>query len=405
MLGLIGIKKIVDISIREKFSVIARRKDEKIEQLLNSFNEAILVSTCNRTEVYFHYDGKKDDDEIIDLIFNIMGWDKKLKKYIFFNKEEFVIKHLFELSCGFHSKIKGEDQILGQIKEAYMNSLEMKGANKILGRLFQGAIACGKRFRSEAKLYEIPVSSISIVVNKFLEENCKKIMVLGYGEIGKLAIKYLLQDDFTNIYLVLRDLSKADEITDSRVTKLTFNNKNKYINEVDGIIGCTSAPHAIVSEDDINDEGNPIYCFDMAIPRDIDEKVFNKDRVYLYNIDEISKIDDENKTLRVKRMEEYRWIINDAIDEFNDWVKIRQISNKIKIIKNNGASVYRKRINTYEHKRISENSKDRKLVETLIKSISDYYVNKAIKLLKEEKLNGNEEECFRLLSKIFEADL
>lgn len=403
MLGLIGIKKTVDISIREKFSIISCRKEEKLNKLLEVFSEAVLLSTCNRTEVYLHFDG--DKDEVINKVFNALGWSKDLKKYIFFKEGENAIKHLFEVSCGCHSKIRGEDQILGQIKDAYMESLELKGATNILGRLFQGAIACGKRFRSEAKLYEIPVSSISIVINKFVEMNCKKVMVLGYGEIGKLAIKYLLQNNFTNIYLVLRDLKKAEDITDPRVTKILFSEKNKYINDVDGIIGCTSAPHAVVLEEDIIEEGNTIYCFDMAIPRDIDKKVLELKRVQVYNIDEISKIDDENKAHRIERMESYRWIINDAIDEFIDWVKIRQISSHIKIIKNKGESVYKKRLTTYENKKHSSCDKDDKLVKVLLKSTSDYYVNKAIKVLKEEKLKGNEEECLSILSRIFDAEV
>jgi glutamyl-tRNA reductase len=139
--------------------------------------------------------------------------------------EESTIKHLFEVSCGYHSKIKGEDQILGQIKTAYKESLDIKGTSKVLGRLFESAIACGKKFRNEAKLYEIPVSSISIVANKFIEMNCKKIMILGFGEIGQLAVKYFLQNQFEEIYLVLRDLSKAADLKDTKIKLLTFEEK------------------------------------------------------------------------------------------------------------------------------------------------------------------------------------
>lgn len=99
---------------------------------------------------------------------------------------------MFEVCSGFHSKILGEDQILGQVKDAYEEALEFKAVSLELHRLFQEAITCGKRFRKEAKLFEIPVSSSSIVVSEAIKRECTKFMVLGYGEVGQLVMKYLL---------------------------------------------------------------------------------------------------------------------------------------------------------------------------------------------------------------------
>ncbi|MCR4943706.1 MAG: glutamyl-tRNA reductase [Clostridium sp.] len=396
-LGLIGLKRDIDISIREKFAFSGKKKDEKLKALLREFEEAVILSTCNRTEIYVSHD--LEDDELLDKVFSILGYDESLKKYVFLREDYYTIKHLFRLSAGFHSKILGEDQILGQIRNAYMDSYDIDGVSKNLGRLFENAIACGKKFRTEAKLYEIPVSSISIVTDMFIHKDLKKIMVLGYGEIGKLAIKYLEKGDFEEIYLVLRDINKAKGIEDNRVKVITFNEKNKVINDMDGIIGATSAPHSIVLEKDIEDEGKKIYCFDMAIPRDFEEAVLRKERIEAYNIDEISKIDDANKKLREERMRENEYLVYEAIEEFQEWLRIRQISNQIKKIKSNGDEIYKRRLESFKHKR--QNSEDTKLVETLLKSTSDVYVHRAINLLKEEKLKGSEGECLKIIQKIF----
>lgn len=401
MLGLIGVKKDIDISIREKFSIKITKKLEKIEKLLEEFKEVVVLDTCNRTEIYIDY--HSDTQEVVNKVFEILEWDESLKQYTFFKNEESTIKHLFEVSCGYHSKIKGEDQILGQIKTAYKESLDIKGTSKVLGRLFESAIACGKKFRNEAKLYEIPVSSISIVANKFIEMNCKKIMILGFGEIGQLAVKYFLQNQFQEIYLVLRDLSKAADLEDAKIKLLTFEEKNKYINEVDGIVGCTSAPHPVVFKEDLNEIGNKLYCFDMAIPRDIDKNVLELERVEAYNIDEISKIDDENKVLRAEKMKEYRYLIDDAIEEYKEWIKVRNISNKIREIKENGYEIYKRRLKTFNNKK-NGSEDDNKLVGVLLKSTSDVYINRAIELLKEEKLKGCERECLRIINRIFAAE-
>ena len=397
-LGLIGLKKNIDIGIREKFSLGGKRKDEKLKALLKEFEEAVILSTCNRTEIYISHD--LEDEELINKVFDILEYDKSLKQYVFIKEDSSTIRHLFRVSCGFHSKILGEDQILGQIRDAYMDSFIIDGAVKNLGRMFESSIACGKKFRTEAKLYEIPVSSVSIVVDKFINLNLKKVMVLGYGEIGQLAVKYLEKGDFQEIYLVLRDIKKAEGIEDKRVKVITFSEKNKYINDMDGIIGATSAPHPIVLEKDIEDKGSKIYCFDMAIPRDFEEGVLRKDRVEVYNIDEISKIDDANKKLRTSRMKEYEKLTLEAIEDFEEWLRIREISKVIKDIKTNGDEIYKRRLETFEHKK-KESLDNSNLVKMLLKSTSDVYVHRAINLLKEEKLKGSEGECMRIIQRIF----
>lgn len=396
-LGLIGLKKNIDISIREKFSISGRKKDEKLKALLREFEEAVILSTCNRTEIYVSHDLEKE--EFLDKVFEILEYNPSLKEFVFYEEGHNAIKHLFRVSCGYHSKILGEDQILGQIRDAYMDSYDIDGVCKNLGRLFESAIACGKKFRTQAKLYEIPVSSISIVSDRFINMNLKKVMVLGYGEIGQLAIKYLLKGDFEEIYLVVRDIKKAVGIEDKRVKLITFSEKNNFINDMDGIIGATSAPHAVVLEKDIDDIGKKIYCFDMAIPRDFEEGVLKKDRVEVYNIDEISKIDDENKKLRLKRMSDNEDLVYEAIEEFEEWLRLRQISKEIRKIKSNGDEIYKRRLKTFENK--SRDSKDKELVKTLLKSTSDVYVHRAINILKEEKLKGSEGECMKIIQRIF----
>lgn len=403
MLGMLGVKKDIDISIREKFAIPVSKKSERLKGLLEYFAEAVIINTCNRTEIYINYDNSYDKELVIKRLFEVLNWDAELKKYIFFQDEQESIRHLFEVSCGYHSKIKGEDQILGQIKDAYKEYLDMERSSKVLERLFESAIACGKKFRSEAKLFEIPVSAVSIAVNKFIEMNCKEIMVLGYGNLGKLAIKYLLANNFEKVYLVLRDFNKASDIDDNRVQLVSFEEKNKYINNVDGIIACTSAPHSVVKTGEIDSKGKQLYCFDMAIPRDVDKEVLNLERVELYNIDEISRVDYENKELRNEKMKEYKFIVDEAIQEYDEWIKIRNISSKIKEIKENGDNIYKRRLKTFNNKK-KRTEEDDKLVKTLLKSTSDVYINRAIELLKEEKLKGNESECLRIINRIFAAE-
>lgn len=170
-------------------------------------------------------------EEDIRKIFEVLDWDISLLEYTFYLEGISVAKHLLEVVCGFHSKILGEDQILGQIKLAYELSLENKAIHTKLLRLFEEAISCGKKFRTESKLYEIPVSASSIAVKEVEEFGASSIMVLGYGTIGSLVVKYALGSKFNKVFIVVRNKGKVPDLKDDRVEILDFNEYKDVINE------------------------------------------------------------------------------------------------------------------------------------------------------------------------------
>lgn len=397
MIGLIGIRKNTPLEIREKFIVKPKKHKEYIKELLQDLKEVVILATCNRTEIYFN--ASLSEEELLKKIFDIFNWDYEYKQYIFITNNKDVYRHLFEVCSGFHSKILGEDQILGQVKDAYEEALNLKSVSLELHRLFQEAITCGKRFRKEAKLFEIPVSSASIVVSEAINHKCDKFMILGYGEVGQLTMKYLLSHNIKIVYLVVRNNKIKDEIHDERVKVISFEEKNKYIDEVGCIISCTSAPHPVVKKEDINESGHKLIIYDLSVPRDVEKEVALLDRTEVYNIDTISRIDDENKRLRREKMEEHKYIMAKYLKEYEEWLKLRSISPTIKKLKTLGNEVYQKRSETFLHKSNSE--KDIDLANKLIKSTSDFYINRAIEVIKEETLKGCGEEWINIIEKIF----
>lgn len=397
MIQLLGIKKNTGVEIREKLTLSPKKKREYTKKLLQYFDEVVILSTCNRTEIY--YNGLLKGEESVKRIFEVLEWDIELKENCFYLEEIDAVKHLMEVVCGFHSKILGEDQILGQIKEAYSLSMEVFSINHELQRLFQEAITCGKKFRTDGKLYEIPVSSASISVSEAIKKNARKIMVIGYGEVGSLVVKYALSNDIEALNIVVRNIDKIEGVEDKRVKIMTYEEARKIINNMDCVISCTSAPHLIIEKKHINEVGKEIIIFDLAMPRDIDERIKEFSRVKLYDIDEISSIDDENKNLRKERMLEFKYIIKEHIDNYLKWKDLREVSDIIKDMKKNSLKIVEERQNTLQNK--CHNKKDREIAQILIKSTSDYYVNRAIEVLKEEQLKGQGKECLKILEKIF----
>lgn len=397
MIGLIGIKKNTPLEIREKLTVHSKKHKEYTNELLDFMNEVVILATCNRTEIYFN--AFFEEEKLLKKIFEIFNWDYEYRSYVFISKEKDVCRHLFEVTSGFHSKILGEDQILGQVKDAYEQALENKSVSLELHRLFQEAISCGKKFRNESKLFEIPVSSASIVVNEGINRGCNRFMLLGYGEVGRLTMKYLLSHKVDVIYLVVRDQNIKDEIMDKRVRVISFEEKNQYIDEVQCIISCTSAPHVVVKKEDINQKGHRLLIYDLAVPRDVEDRVSDISRAEVYNIDTISSINDENKRLRAEKMEENKKILTKHLNEYYEWLEIRNITPKIKELKVLGNEVYKKRSETFLHK--SKYKDDAPLANMLIKSASDFYINRAIEVMKEETLKGCGEDCMKIIEKIF----
>lgn len=397
MIQLLGIKKNTGVEVREKLALSQKKRETYTKELLQYFDEVVILSTCNRTEIYFN--GSLKGEEGLKKIFEVLNWDINLKEYCFYLSEKETVRHLMEVVCGFHSKILGEDQILGQIKDAYHLANELEAVKNELQRLFQEAITCGKKFRTEGKLYEIPVSSASIAISEAMKKNAKKIMVIGYGEVGKLVVKYALSNDIYELNIVVRKVESVTDIDDKRVNIMNYEDGRNIINDMDCVVSCTSAPHLIIEKKHIKEHSNNIIIFDLALPRDVDEKVKEYTRVSLYDIDDISSIDDENKKLRKERMIQFKNIINEYIEEYFNWKDIRNISHVIQEMKKNSFNVIKERQTTLNNK--CNDKKDIEIAEKLIKSTSDYYVNRAIEVLKEEQLKGQGEECIKILEKIF----
>ncbi|WP_125153200.1 glutamyl-tRNA reductase [Clostridium rectalis] len=394
MIGVLGVKSDIKLDVREKLSILPKHYDRCLESLKEVCEEVVILSTCNRTEVYFNT--SKKFEEILEEIFNRLNWDKKYINYTFHYIDDSMVHHLMRVICGFESNILGEDQILGQIKNAYEVALETKSVTKELSKLFHLAITCGKEFRTETKLYSIPVSSASISVNESRRLGAKSYMVLGYGEIGNLACKYILSGIFDKLYIAVRNTLAVD-IKDSRVKVIKFNERQKFYKDVDCIISCTSAPHTVVHKNELPEKDFIIY--DLAVPRDVEESIFHIEGVKLFDIDTITSINDKNCRERETIMYSNMDILYKYIKEFWQWKKIRQISPEIVKLKKCGEEIYKSRYSTFVNKK---NTKDPdELAKILIKSTSNAFVNRAIEVLKEEQLKGRLDECLEIIKKIF----
>lgn len=404
MLGLMGIRANVNIDIREQFSISLSRLDMALNRLKDIFEEVVILSTCNRTEIYFVAD--LSEEVALELVFKSMEWDIKLMKYFFVVRDKKAVEHLMKVACGFHSKILGEDQILGQIKEAFDKAVGSNCIKAELQKLFQKAISCGKAFRTACQLNKIPVSAASIAVKDCGKRGLRTLMIIGYGDVGSLALRYALDSRITEeIYLVVRDPQKYDNkdanINNPKVRLINFKEKKFYYPMVESIISCTSAPHPVVKLEEFKEIilRKPLVVYDLAVPRDVEEGIKELPKLKLYDIDSLNVIDEENKNKRRQVMYENMNIIDKFLEDYMTWKKLRDITPEIIKLKESSYKVFEERYKVFINKQHSKPSE--LLAKKLIKSASEVYVNRAIELLKEEKLKGREDECLRILERIF----
>lgn len=394
MIQLIGIRHDVEIDIRQKLSIIPKRLEDALIKVASFCGESVIISTCNRTEVYFN--SEITDSNIVNSIFDCLRWGRELVKYTFHLKGQDAVRHLIEVVCGFDSIVLGEDQILGQVKEAYEKSLEANTVRNDLLRLFQTAVTCGKEFRAVSRLSNIPVSTASMVVREAKNRGIKKFMILGFGEIGNLASKHIMENGFEALYIAVRNADSVD-ISHPDVHIIPFAERDSYYSCVDCIISCTSAPHTVIKKSDLPQKN--FLIFDMAVPRDVDAEVNSISGVEVYDIDMIGSIKDDNYNRRKELMEQYKFIIDKYMTEFEEWHKLKPLSPHIQKIRQNGELICRKRSITYRNKKDTRDNEE--LVEMLLKSTSNAYVNRAIEVLKEEYLKGRGDECLKIIEKIF----
>ncbi|KRQ85910.1 Glutamyl-tRNA reductase [Caloramator mitchellensis] len=388
MIAVLGVNPKVDIKIREKLSIIEKRIEDKLYALLKYTEEAVIISTCNRTEVYL-----SSEDLNYDEILNILGWTN-FKEYVFIYEEKNAVKHLMQVACGFDSLILGEEQILGQVRHSLEIARDAGTCGSVLNRLFEMAVACGKEFRNRANLNKYPVSSASIVASEIQNRDIRNVLILGYGEVGQLVLKYILSKDIKKVYIAIRDIGKSENI-DEKVKFIEFKDWKNYIRDVEAIVSATSAPHTVIKKEDIDKE---MLIFDLAVPRDVEEDVRDVHGVTVLDIDEISNINQENINARKETMEKNKYLIDKYMSDFFEWLKLKEITPLFIQIQNFSDYVYKKRFRTFKNK---YKNLDLRKAEMLFKSTADAFAERAISVLKEEYINGRGEECKRIIEKIF----
>ena len=305
-----------NLSLLERENFMRTRPKYIIEKLYSEkkINAYINLSTCLRTEFYIELNSNMNVDEIKKL-FSI---DIVVKSGIE------AIDYLFKVSCGFYSVIKGEDQILAQVKGAYSEALENKHSSKFLNIIFNKAIELGKKFRTKSMIAHNALSleaiALKFIKSKFSNIEDKNIFILGIGELAQDILTLLTKEQLKNIYITNRTYHKAEQIKKKFdiVNIVDYKEKYKEMIEADVIISATSAPHIVVEYDKFISkmkEDKEYLFIDLAVPRDVDERLANFKNIEIHNLDDIWEVYHLNSMNRDKLLEDYSYLIDEQMEK------------------------------------------------------------------------------------------
>jgi glutamyl-tRNA reductase len=284
----------------------------------------VLISTCNRTEAYISLSHCEEADPV-EIFCNAANLDDDMKKCFYVKKGEDLAVYLFELACGIHSMIFGEDQILTQVKEAMLIAIDEGASDAVLNTLFRCAITCAKKVKTQLVLNAVSpsVAGQSVqLVSEYIEKKAGcKALVIGNGAVGRKVCEELIAKG-CEVHITTRTHNNKSIIVPTGCKVIPYHDRESLIPYVDILISATSSPHQTVTIDMIDRCANkPKYIIDLAVPRDIDPEVGKINGILYYNIDSLGETARKDNSKEISAMKS---LIAEHIENFNKWYAQRK---------------------------------------------------------------------------------
>ena len=317
------------VDIREKVSFSADSSLEAINQLKSYaiVSECIILSTCNRTEIYCILKDHDVEPKIKAWLHDYFDLSAEaLDPYLYVHHDLDAVKHIMRVASGLNSLVLGEPQIFGQIKYAYNHAHKAESIHQVLENLFQHIFKTVKRVRTDTAIGNSPISvafsAVSLSKQFFGDLSQQTALLLGAGETIELVARHLKESNVGNIIIANRTFERAHNLAETvSGYAIKLDEIENHLHEADIVIGSTGAPHTVLNADSVKQalkkrKNRPMFMVDIAVPRDIEPGVCNMDNVYLYTVDDLQEIIESNKQSRQNAALEAEEIINVQAEHF-----------------------------------------------------------------------------------------
>ncbi|HLG26949.1 MAG TPA: glutamyl-tRNA reductase [Paenisporosarcina sp.] len=403
------------VEIRERLSFVESDLPQAMRALQEqkSILENVIVSTCNRTEIYAIVDqlhtGRYYIKQFLANWFNISI--ESFSSYLFIYESDGALEHLFRVTAGIDSMVLGETQILGQVRKSFLEGQERGTTGTVFNQLFKQSITLAKRAHSETAIGENAVSvsyaAIELAKKIFGSLKNKHVVILGAGKMGELAIKNLHSNGAGKITVINRTLEKAQLLADK------FNGQAKSMQELqcalleaDILISSTGSTDFVIDLELMQfverlRKGKPLFMVDIAVPRDLDPRIGNLSNVFLYDIDDLQGIVEANLVERQIAANEIMLMIELELVQFKDWLGTLGVVPVISALRQKALQIQEDTMVSIENKMPELTDRERKILNKHTKSIINQLLKEPILQAKELAASSNSHEQLQLFQQIF----
>jgi glutamyl-tRNA reductase len=337
------------VEVRERVVFEPGRIPDALRELrsLDSVEEAVIVSTCNRTELYCVTGS--GEAELADWLQRYHGVGSSLRHCLYHHDDMRAVSHVFGVASGLDSLVLGEPQILGQLKDAYRAAQEAGTAGPTLNRLFQAAFSVAKRVRTETEIGANAVSVASAAVamarNVFSSFENRTALMVGAGETIALAARHLHADGLRRIIVANRSVDRARELAaEFQGFAIGLDEIGAHLREADIVVASTASPNAIITREMAAQalrarRRRPIFMVDIAVPRDIEPSVAELEDVYLFTVDDLQSVVNENMENRRQAARQADRMIATEVDRFELQLRTRSAAPTIRRLRDEAEHV------------------------------------------------------------------
>jgi len=325
--NILGINhKTAPVALREKVAFSEDRLVAALRALREEMGvaEALILSTCNRTEVY--WSGSVSGTELSQWLERHHGNNLDLAASLYIHQESRAVEHAFSVASGLDSMVLGEVQILGQFKDAYRIAQESGSTGPILNKLFQAAFSAAKRVRTETRIGANAVSlasaTVSLARRMFEDLSAHNALLIGAGDMNALTARHFVSAGIKRMVIANRTLERAQALAaELKAHAVSLDALDQELAQADIVISCTASPLPVISKQAVEAairtrRRRPIFMVDMAVPRDIDAEVAELEDVYLFSIDDLQQLVAENVQQRELAAGGARLLINEEVARF-----------------------------------------------------------------------------------------
>lgn len=393
--------KTAAVELREQLALVCSDQANPVHLFpyLKHVEELFFLSTCNRVEILFTcLSFNEAVQEVKALLRTHLGSPSispaQLDASFYIHKDEQAVRHIFRVSSSLDSMVVGEPQILGQIKSAYRETIQYRTVGVILNRLIHKAFSVAKRVRSSTMIgsYAVSISYAAVELARkiFGELSGKKVMVIGAGEMAELAAEHFLAQGVRHMAVANRTMERAVELARRfKAETVPFDSILDVLKDMDIVLTSTGSPVPLLKYQDIKSRmrqrrNRPLFFIDIAVPRDIEERVNEIDNVYLYDIDDLQGVIELNLAERQKEAERAEHIIHEETVKFQDWLRTLDVVPTIVALREKAEAIRQNEIRKTLSQLPSLAERERQAIEVLTESIVSKLLHDPILFLKKK---------------------